>query len=264
MDPIKVGKVYFYNDSDSNYHNEQVTVRNVDGDLYHVEAEDGGAWLTRAQHLSDAPVQNTRIAEHYRAADARIAEERAALPVVEVEEAPSAPTPVGAARKLRLLVVGHGRHGKDTVCEYLRDAYGLPFFSSSVAAGAAILPILEAAGYQYRNFSEAFHDRHNHRAAWYHAIALYNSTDATRLARSIFEAGAQVYCGMRRKAELDACVEAGLFDLIIWVDASERVPPEDSSSIDIAAADADVVILNNGTIGELYARIDRLMQVIYA
>ena len=33
--------------------------------------------------------------------------------------------------KLKLLVIGHGRHGKDTVCEMLRDSYGYTFESSS-------------------------------------------------------------------------------------------------------------------------------------
>jgi len=31
----------------------------------------------------------------------------------------------------KLLVIGHGRHGKDTVCEILRDKYGFSFESSS-------------------------------------------------------------------------------------------------------------------------------------
>jgi hypothetical protein len=31
----------------------------------------------------------------------------------------------------KLLVIGHGRHGKDTVCEFLRDDYGYSFESSS-------------------------------------------------------------------------------------------------------------------------------------
>ncbi len=33
--------------------------------------------------------------------------------------------------KKKLLVIGHGRHGKDTVCEILRDEYGYTFESSS-------------------------------------------------------------------------------------------------------------------------------------
>jgi translation elongation factor EF-1alpha len=33
--------------------------------------------------------------------------------------------------KFKLLVIGHGRHGKDTVCEMLRDDYGYTFESSS-------------------------------------------------------------------------------------------------------------------------------------
>ena len=33
--------------------------------------------------------------------------------------------------KKKLLVIGHGRHGKDTVCEILRDEFGYTFESSS-------------------------------------------------------------------------------------------------------------------------------------
>ena len=33
--------------------------------------------------------------------------------------------------KFKLLVIGHGRHGKDTVCEILRDKYNYTFESSS-------------------------------------------------------------------------------------------------------------------------------------
>jgi len=33
--------------------------------------------------------------------------------------------------KSKLLVIGHGRHGKDTVCEILRDKYDYSFESSS-------------------------------------------------------------------------------------------------------------------------------------
>jgi len=33
--------------------------------------------------------------------------------------------------KLKLLIIGHGRHGKDTVCEILRDKYNLQVFESS-------------------------------------------------------------------------------------------------------------------------------------
>ena len=33
--------------------------------------------------------------------------------------------------KLKLLIIGHGRHGKDTVSEILHDNYGYSFESSS-------------------------------------------------------------------------------------------------------------------------------------
>jgi hypothetical protein len=42
------------------------------------------------------------------------------------------------------MIMGHARHGKDTVCEILRDTYGFTFESSSMAAARyAIYPVLQ-------------------------------------------------------------------------------------------------------------------------
>ena len=60
-----------------------------------------------------------------------------------------------------------------------------------------------------------------------------------------------VYCGNRSREEVQAAREAGLFDYAIWVDASQRLPLEDASSISVTEADADFIIDNNGTEEEL-------------
>ena len=35
--------------------------------------------------------------------------------------------------KMKLMVMGYGRHGKDTVCEILKEKYGMTFKSSSLS-----------------------------------------------------------------------------------------------------------------------------------
>jgi len=46
--------------------------------------------------------------------------------------------------------------------------------------------------------------------------------------------------------------------LIIWVDASERLPKEGSDSFNIDISCADVIINNNGTLKELTDKVQRI------
>ena len=63
---------------------------------------------------------------------------------------------------------------------------------------------------------------------------------------------------MRDSDEIKECIKQGLFDLIIWVDASDRLPPEDVSSFNIKKSDADIIIENNGTFEEFKEKVIRL------
>jgi hypothetical protein len=78
---------------------------------------------------------------------------------------------------LKLLVIGHGRHGKDTVCEMLRDDYGYTFESSSRFCSKLFIYNDLKDKYGYANEEECYADRHNHRAEWYDAICAYNVPD---------------------------------------------------------------------------------------
>lgn len=157
------------------------------------------------------------------------------------------------AGPMNLLVVGHGRHGKDTVCEILRDEFGMKFISSSEFVAREI--IWDQIGHLYADFDDMFADRHNHRAEWMKMIAEYNTPDETRTAATMFSAGYNIYCGMRRREELQAGVAAGLFDSIWWVDRSLHLPPEDISSMTIRPTDADVFINNNAGLGCLRQQV---------
>ncbi len=187
----------------------------------------------------------------------------------------------------RILVIGHARHGKDTVCEHLRDRYGMRFTSSSAfCAGRVIWPILknvENAGAFFRSLSEdrvqqlgaeiyemrakyqtveqCFHGRGDHREFWYKAIRAFNRPDPTALARAIMEEN-DVYCGMRSSAELHACHAADVFDHVVWVDASQRVGPEDESSCTVHPWMADWVVDANEDVEASRRNVDRLMERI--
>ena len=60
----------------------------------------------------------------------------------------------------RLVVTGHGRHGKDTVSEMLRDRYGFTFISSSeFAADRVVFPQFID---RYKSVEECFQSRQFH------------------------------------------------------------------------------------------------------
>lgn len=133
----------------------------------------------------------------------------------------------------KILILGHARHGKDTVAEYITELEpDLKFASSSLFAGEkAVIPVLGPM-YNYKDVNEAYEDRLNHRQEWFELIKEYNKDDPARLARELLE-DHDIYVGMRSNTEYQACVEEGLFDLIIWVDASSRCAPEPRESFNI-------------------------------
>lgn len=167
---------------------------------------------------------------------------------------------MGKTELPKLLIIGHGRHGKDTVAEFLRDEFGLKFVSSSQAAAEIFIYEELKEKYKYETPKECYEDRINHRAEWYDLICDYNVDDRARLAKGILER-ADCYVGMRDREEIDECLNQGLFDLIIWVDACERLPLEPADSFNIDKSCADIIIDNNGSISELHDKIYRLGKI---
>ena len=160
--------------------------------------------------------------------------------------------------KLKLLVIGHGRHGKDTVCEMLRDKYGYSFESSSKFCSKLFIYNDLKDKYGYTDEEQCYADRHNHRQEWYEAICDYNIPDAATLGREMF-AEYDIYCGLRNKKEFHAMKNTGVFDYAIWVDRSDQLPPESKDSMSLEQWMADYTIDNNGTLDDLKFNLDRLM-----
>lgn len=149
---------------------------------------------------------------------------------------------------MRLLIIGHGRHGKDTVAEYLRDRHDFKFTSSSEFVGRAC--IWESWGkHLYPTFDAMYDDRANHRATWHKLIAEYNTPDKARTAREMLESGYGLYVGMRARAEFE--VAKKLFNHVVWVDASHRLPNEPADSMQLNRWDAHFVVDNNSDLENL-------------
>jgi len=163
--------------------------------------------------------------------------------------------------KLKLLVIGHGRHGKDTVCEILRDKYNYSFESSSRFCSRKFIFNNLKDKYGYDNEEQCYADRHNHRAEWYDAICNYNVPDASRLGREIFQEH-DIYCGLRNKKEFHAMRNTGVFDYAIWVDRSDHLPKEAKTSMSLEQWMADFTIDNNGTLQELEFNVSQLLKNI--
>lgn len=158
----------------------------------------------------------------------------------------------------KLLIIGHGRHGKDTVAELFRTHFGYIWESSSKAAARLFLYEQMKAKYNYSTFEECYEDRHLHRQEWFKAILDYNKDDRARLAKYIMTTS-NLYCGMRSREELSKCRSDGLFELVIWVDASKRgLLSEGLDSMDLKKEDADIVLDNGGNLEELERRVIKL------
>lgn len=150
---------------------------------------------------------------------------------------------------VKILIIGHKRHGKDTAAELLQAQIGLNFHSSSERANEIFIFDALKEKYNYSTLQESFDDRVNHRAEWHDLICEYNKEDRARLAKDIVS-DTDCYVGMRCPLEIAECKRIGLFKFIIWIDATNRLELESEDSFRIGRRHADFCIDNNGTLDE--------------
>jgi hypothetical protein len=165
---------------------------------------------------------------------------------------------------LRMMVVGHGRHGKDTAAEVLRDVYGATFVSSSWFMAERVVYPYFCRHYpiKYGSVQECYDDRANERPIWFDLIAESNAADLTTLGRAIFKEY-DLYVGNRNAREFHALRNAGVFDVSIWIDACERLEyREPRTSLTIEPWMTDFVVDNNGSQADLGRNIASLMHTL--
>lgn len=160
----------------------------------------------------------------------------------------------------RLLILGHGRHGKDTVAEILRDEHGFSFISSSYyLAEKVVQPELDRRGITYPDLKACYDDRANHRELWRDIIAEFNREDGARLAKMIL-AECDCYVGMRTPREYHA--SRHLFDAVVWVDASKRVTTFDPTMQIVFDPATMHLIDNNEGLDDLYPQVAAFVEQI--
>jgi hypothetical protein len=165
---------------------------------------------------------------------------------------------------MKVLIIGLARHGKDEMAEILHEALGLTFASSSKMALDIFLFDKLSPEFGYKTKEECFEDRKSQekRNRWKKEISEYNTPDKARLARKIFSKH-DIYVGLRDREELNAARAERLFDLCVWVDATDRVGlSEDASSIEVTKEDADIAITNNKSIEDFKEKVLRLFMLL--
>jgi hypothetical protein len=158
-------------------------------------------------------------------------------------------TPMSNPR--RILVVGHGRAGKDTACEYLAMVTHLRF------AGTTSLYLARYVAARLGvSQEEAYRTRHLNRNFWHRVGKEVRRQDPGLLVRESLE-HAEIVGGVRDSVELAVCRREHLVDLIVWVD-NERVPKD--STVTFGERDCDITVPNHWTLEEFHGRLLRLAQ----
>lgn len=159
---------------------------------------------------------------------------------------------------MKLLIIGHGRHGKDELAKIFQERYGLSCTSSSLAAAKIFLYKEMKGKFGYKTFEECYEDRHNHRDYWFDKIVKYNKKDPARLAKEILK-NSDIYVGMRSSVEIQECMSQGLFDNVIWIERPDT-PLESKGSFNITEKDAKIKVINDGTLKDLEKKVDVYMR----
>lgn len=160
---------------------------------------------------------------------------------------------------MKLLIIGHKGSGKTHVGELLSNQLEVKFIDSSAYCFEHVVyPVLKDR-YGYKNEEEAMADKDNRREDWFNLISDYNAIP-DRLTLEIFK-DHDIYVGMRNRREFEGSKHH--FDLIIWIDASERIEDESIKSMELTEEDAHYTLDNNGTELDLIEEIRYLEEYLY-
>ena len=154
---------------------------------------------------------------------------------------------------MKIGICGYGEAGKDTAALYLASITGKKYIcGTSVWAAPMVFKEIRRRGYGacYQTAQQAWEDRRNHRQLWYDIITDYNANDPAQLYKDCL-AEQDFLTGLRHKHELQACKEAGLCSLWLWISR----PGYTEASCSITPEDCDRTIENSGSIEAFKLRL---------
>ena len=159
---------------------------------------------------------------------------------------------------MKILILGHARHGKDTVAKLLQQEMKLRFIPTSMyIAKHIIYPHFQS---KYKNVDECYEDRVNNRELWFNLINEYSKYDPSRLVKEILKCS-DIYVGLRCKKQFNSVKH--LFDVIIWVSRHKHAPKESISSCTVHKTDANILLNNNKTLRDLKYEVQNICKQIY-
>jgi hypothetical protein len=150
--------------------------------------------------------------------------------------------------KKPLLIVGHGRSGKDAAGSYLSSrCRGLKYCGSlSWFALPHIAKALDIAP------QIAWEQRHDNRKFWYDECNWLRRDDPLFLVRLALQQG-NLITGMRDRVELDIAKREGIFSHILWIYRPD-VPTD--STLTFSTNDATDILWNTGTLEKFHDSLD--------
>lgn len=170
---------------------------------------------------------------------------------------------------MNIVIIGHKNHGKDEVADALvlalkdRHDIEITFKTTSEIANEEFVFDCLKDEFNYKDLKECHVDRDNHRPIWFRLISLFNRKNKAEFVKLVLSKYG-VYAGLRCILELREARKQKLFDFLIAVDATDRLPEEPKSSFTIPLTEAEFILDNNGTIEELRPKVNELADWLVA
>lgn len=153
-----------------------------------------------------------------------------------------------------ILLVGHGRCGKDTACEYLAKITTLR--NAGTTSKYLCREVAHRKGISEEEAYARRHESDEMRTDWYNIGNEMREGGPTTLVRKALDRG-EITGGVRAYDEIVACKDEGLFDIIIWIE-NNRVAID--PTVKFTSKECDLVIENNWTLEEFYERLRRFVR----